>query len=151
MKARMLGAFLYASQECPGADFETEGGPVEFKTSRSVGKVNGLLVNASKKFGTYPGEAKVVVILASSGCRTRRRRRLGQQVALPEMACSMGLWCLGKMARVSIKNGRRYSAPVPNTGVLAVHIKYTAVGRGGKVAARALRACGWDPTFCVCP
>lgn len=93
MKARMSGAFLYASQECPGADFETEGGPVEFKTPRSVGKVNGLLVNASKKFGAYPGEAKVVVILASSGCRTRRRRRLGQQVALLEMACSMGLWC----------------------------------------------------------
>ena len=60
MKTRMSGAFLYASYEHPGADFETEGRP-EFKTPRSVGKVNGLLVNASKKFGAYPGEAKVVV------------------------------------------------------------------------------------------
>ena len=96
MKARMLGAFFYASQECPGADFETEGGPVEFKTPRSVGKVNGLLVNASKKFGTYPGEAKVVVILASSCCRTRRRRRLGQRVALQRWHAR---WGCGAWAR----------------------------------------------------
>ena len=60
----MSGAFLYASQECPGADFETEGGPVElFKTSRFIGKVNDLLANAAKKFDAYPGEEKTVNII----------------------------------------------------------------------------------------
>ena len=62
VKARMSGTFLYASHEHPSADFETEEGPVEFKTPRSIRKVNNLLVNASKKFDAYPGEKKAVVV-----------------------------------------------------------------------------------------
>ena len=36
-------------------------------------------------------------------------------------------------------------------GVLAVDIKYTTSGHGGKADARALEACGRGPTFCGCP
>ena len=54
VKARLSGTYLYASHEHPGVDFETESGLVEFKTPRSIRKVNDLLVNASRKFDAYP-------------------------------------------------------------------------------------------------
>ena len=62
VKARLSGTYLYASHEHPSVDFETESGLVEFKTPRSIRKVNDLLVNASKKFDAYPGEEKAAVI-----------------------------------------------------------------------------------------
>ena len=62
VKDRLSGTYLYASHEHPSVDFETESGLVEFKTPRSIRKVNDLLVNASKKFDAYPGEKKVAVI-----------------------------------------------------------------------------------------
>lgn len=58
----MSGTYLYASHEHPSVDFETESGLVEFKTPRSIRKVNDLLVNASRKFDAYPGEKKAVVV-----------------------------------------------------------------------------------------
>lgn len=48
VKARSSGTFLYAGHEHLSVDFETEGGLVEFKISRSIRKVNDLLVNASR-------------------------------------------------------------------------------------------------------
>lgn len=62
VKARLSGMYLYASHEHPSVDFETESGLVEFKTPRSIRKVNDLLVNASRKFDAYPGEKKAVVV-----------------------------------------------------------------------------------------
>lgn len=62
VKARLSGTYLYASHEHPSVDFETESGLVEFKTPRSIRKVNDLLVNASRKFDAYPGEKKAVVV-----------------------------------------------------------------------------------------
>ena len=62
VKARLSGIYLYASHEHPSVDFATENGLVEFKTPRSIRKVNDLLVNASKKFDAYPGEKKAAVI-----------------------------------------------------------------------------------------
>lgn len=56
VKARLPGTYLYASHEHPSVDFETESGLVEFKTPRSIRKVNDLLANASRKFDAYPGE-----------------------------------------------------------------------------------------------
>lgn len=62
VKARSSGTYLYASHEHPSVDFETGSGLVEFKTPRSIRKVNDLLVNASRKFDAYPGEKKAVVV-----------------------------------------------------------------------------------------
>lgn len=62
VKARSSGTYLYASHEHPSVDFETVSGLVEFKTPRSIRKVNDLLVNASRKFDAYPGEKKAVVV-----------------------------------------------------------------------------------------
>lgn len=62
VKARLSGTYLYASHEHRSVDFATENGLVEFKTPRSIRKVNDLLVNASKKFDAYPGEKKAAVI-----------------------------------------------------------------------------------------
>ena len=62
VKARSSGTYLYASHEHPSVDFETGSGLVEFKTPRSIRKVNDLLVNASMKFDAYPGEKKAVVV-----------------------------------------------------------------------------------------
>ena len=62
VKARLSGTYLYASHEHPSVDFETESRLEEFKTPRSIRKVNDLLVNASKKFDAYPGEKKAAVI-----------------------------------------------------------------------------------------
>lgn len=62
VKARMSGTFLYASHEHPSVDFESEDGLVEFKTPRSIGKINSLLLNASKKFVAYPGKEKAAVV-----------------------------------------------------------------------------------------
>lgn len=62
VKARSSGTYLYASHEHPSVDFETGSGLVEFKTLRSIRKVNDLLVNASRKFDAYPGEKKAVVV-----------------------------------------------------------------------------------------
>lgn len=62
VKARLSGTYLYASHEHPSVDFEMESGLVEFKTPRSIRKVNDLLVNASRKFDAYPGEKKAVVV-----------------------------------------------------------------------------------------
>lgn len=62
VKARMSGTFLYASHEHPSVDFESEDGLVEFKTPRSIGKINILLLNASKKFVAYPGREKAAVV-----------------------------------------------------------------------------------------
>ena len=33
-----------------------------YKTPRSIGKINGLSVNASKKFAAYPGREKAAVV-----------------------------------------------------------------------------------------
>lgn len=62
VKARSSGTYLYASHEHPSVDFETGSRLVEFKTPRSIRKVNDLLVNASRKFDAYPGEKKAVVV-----------------------------------------------------------------------------------------
>lgn len=62
VKARSSGTYLYASHEHPSVDFETGRGLVEFKTPRSIRKVNDLLVNASRKFDAYPGEKKAIVV-----------------------------------------------------------------------------------------
>lgn len=62
VKSRSSGTYLYASHEHPSVDFETGSGLVEFKTPRSIRKVNDLLVNASRKFDAYPGEKKAVVV-----------------------------------------------------------------------------------------
>lgn len=42
VKARLSGTYLYASHEHPSVDFATENGLVEFKTPRSIRKVNDL-------------------------------------------------------------------------------------------------------------
>lgn len=108
-------------------------------------KANDLLVNAFKKFDACPGEKKTVE-LAPSGCRTRRRRRLGQPIPLPKTARSMRLWCLGKTTHVSIKKGRRYSAQVPNPGGARrpYQIHYIGAWRKGRRACLGSMRAGPD-------
>lgn len=116
VKARSSGTFLYAGHEHLSVNFETEGGLVEFKTSRSVRKVNDLLVNASRKFGAYPGEKKAVVVSLlrllnaeeEGACSSRQlyQRRNARRV------CGSG----ARRRASQLNNKRRCSAQVPNPG-----------------------------------